>query len=196
MVALWALAYVASTAFHVHENKLTERADYFMPVISFMIQIVWSAVILSSGVRRQAAVLLPVMLLPMAAFALFFMYTMHFVRFDYGWHMRVVVGLVIAQFFVVAPWFGSTRKPYAKLWLLGQLSMALAVPFELYDFVPFLGVMLLVFYLFYFYEVAFTHRCFYFFVTFCYGFFFCSCFCWLFYRVSMVIHCGMHPVVW
>jgi hypothetical protein len=80
---------VASVAFHAHETILTERLDYFFPVLATMTQLVWGMCSVSSTVRRHAWLFLPVMILPLTAFALYFMYTMHFIRFDYGWQNKV-----------------------------------------------------------------------------------------------------------
>lgn len=96
--------YAASALFHTRETIFSERADYFMPVIAFMGQFVWAVMCVSPFARRNALLTLPALVLPLVAFALFFMYTMHYIKFDYGWQNRVVGGLLALQLLVWMPW--------------------------------------------------------------------------------------------
>jgi len=138
LVGVWAVTYAMSTLFHTHENVFTERMDYFMPVFAMMSQFVSGIVAVSPWVRHNAAVALPAIVLPLLLFACYFMYSMHFIRFDYGWQNRVVGLFLVLQLLVWLPWcvLNVSRYPYVKFWFLGHLCLILGAPFELFDFGP------------------------------------------------------------
>jgi post-GPI attachment to proteins factor 3 len=137
-VVIWSLTYVMSTLFHTHENVFTERMDYFMPVFAMMSMFVSAVVSVSPWVRHNAAVAVPAIVLPLAAFSLYFMYSMHFVKFDYGWQNKVVGLFLALQLLVWLPWCvaNARRHAYVKYFFVGHLCIALGAPFELVDFAP------------------------------------------------------------
>lgn len=139
---VWLAAYAASTLFHVHETVLTERADYFLPVFATMTQLVYGIVVVSPFVRQHATLCLPIVVLPLTAFALYFMYVMLVVKFDYGWHNKIVITLLVSDVLVFVPWMIANvrRKPYVWYNVIGYLCIFGAAPLELFDFEPLLKV--------------------------------------------------------
>ena len=109
-----------------------------MPVFAMMSMFVAGLVAVSPWVRQNAALALPAVVLPLLVFSLYFMYSMHFIKFDYGWQNKVVGAFLLLQLLVWLPWciVNVRRYPYVKYWFLGHLCLVLGAPFELVDFLP------------------------------------------------------------
>ena len=136
---VWIFAYLASTAFHIHETKLTERLDYFFPVFATTMQLVWGIAMVISDVRRRPHIWLPVVVAPLALFALYFMHYMIMIKFDYGWQNKVVIVLLVLDSLVFVPWLlaNASKKPHVVAHLvLANVAIVAGVWFELNDFRP------------------------------------------------------------
>lgn len=131
--ALSANSWLWSAVFHARDTKLTERGDYFSAgaLLAFSAFMPVSRFLGPTAARLAGAALAAGMLLHYRYMAL--------VLFDYGWNMKVCVGLGVTQ---SALWVGFTqlrRHPARGRILLLVAAVHAASLLELLDFPPIAG---------------------------------------------------------
>eukprot|EP00299_Pterocystis_sp_00344_P015868 c7945_g1_i1.p1 GENE.c7945_g1_i1~~c7945_g1_i1.p1 ORF type:complete len:246 (-),score=33.76 c7945_g1_i1:295-1002(-) len=133
-VGLWMFAYFSSTLFHIKETKLTERMDYFGAFASLIFS-TWIAVtrIFPPNMHSSLAILFTVLPLWHIAF-------MTFIKFDYGWHVKLCICIGCLHFISWMFWcFLNPSRPYRMYIILNHLTTLVSLPLELYDFRPLWG---------------------------------------------------------
>lgn len=126
-------AWVCSTIFHARDVDTTEKLDYFSAfsvmaysLLAFMLRIL----------RARRARLLA----GLACSLLFIrhVYSMWYVNFDYGYNMKMSVGVGLVNSICWLAWCGLhwRDRPYVKKGALAVVLLDLSVLLELLDFVP------------------------------------------------------------
>ncbi|GMI13619.1 hypothetical protein TrVE_jg2326 [Triparma verrucosa] len=134
-----------STIFHARDKPFTEAADYFFATMQLMYSM-WLAAFRigrSEGLGRWARLLSGWGLgCGMVGFYCYYLNSMLFVLFDYGWHMKINGVLVGAHFISWIIWSLSLGKKRSYKWqAIGFLAMVLlAASCEVFDFAPVWGL--------------------------------------------------------
>eukprot|EP01101_Sappina_pedata_P013332 TRINITY_DN9598_c0_g1_i1.p1 TRINITY_DN9598_c0_g1~~TRINITY_DN9598_c0_g1_i1.p1 ORF type:complete len:261 (+),score=95.54 TRINITY_DN9598_c0_g1_i1:1-783(+) len=129
-----------STAFHAHENKLTEALDYYSAAIIWVVFLYVLLVRLLNPKNVGAMILLA---LPLAARYGYYLYYMHFVRFDYQWQVIFCAQLVVIHGVIISIWGLKKILVEKKLYPIYAIAMHLSIiaccPLEIFDFLPLFG---------------------------------------------------------
>jgi len=136
----WMFAYIWSTLFHIHENKITERMDYFCAVLLWVSNDIISIIRIFKPKDPKIIILI---MIPFFARGGYFLYYMNFVEFDYGWTIEVVAGLVVVHAILWIPWcffkYFKEKRAYCIWNLVSLIGLACALPLEIFDFIPLFG---------------------------------------------------------
>lgn len=127
-----------STAFHCRDNFWTERLDYHcasvLLVMTLLVTIVRVLRVRSRLVMAGIAALL------LGAFALHVAH-MNLVLFDYGWNMKLSIGVVATNILLWLGWVAVhvRKRPYVLHMAVLNCALVAAGMFEVYDFSPVWG---------------------------------------------------------
>eukprot|EP01112_Ceratiomyxa_fruticulosa_P015144 TRINITY_DN4421_c0_g1_i1.p1 TRINITY_DN4421_c0_g1~~TRINITY_DN4421_c0_g1_i1.p1 ORF type:complete len:242 (-),score=25.09 TRINITY_DN4421_c0_g1_i1:83-808(-) len=139
----WTTEYFFSCLFHSQSNlynsKTFESLDYFGVTATLMFMN-YAAIIRIFEVRGKVSQLL--VGLPFLLMYSYYVHSMCFVLFDYGWHVKLNIYFGILHT-VLWSYFCLHYKPYKKWCLITILLLGMALPLEIFDFPdnkPLLGV--------------------------------------------------------
>lgn len=126
-----------SAVFHSRDVDLTEKLDYSSAVALLGYSLIL-AILRSFNVRDEATRVM--ISAPLIAFVTTHILFINFYKLDYGWNMKVCVGMAVTQLIIWAVWGVISRHPSRwKLWLV-VFAGGLAMLLELYDFPPYQGL--------------------------------------------------------
>ena len=135
-----------SAVFHARDTEFTESADYFFATSQLMYSF-WLAAYRISGDEEEGSMkrlsgtwglgLLTI------GFYVYYLWSMKYVLFDYGWHMKINGVLVASHFAVWLVWCltrGKNRKySWKSITFLGLVLAAATC--EVFDFPPVWGIL-------------------------------------------------------
>mmetsp|Transcript_12566 Transcript_12566/g.18838 ORF Transcript_12566/g.18838 Transcript_12566/m.18838 type:complete len:328 (+) Transcript_12566:2-985(+) len=136
VVAAGANAWVWSTIFHARDQTITERLDYFSAGLTIT-SMCWATLIDTIPFFQQTFPFLLTTFL-FAFHYLTHIYHLHFVLFDYGYNMNV---MIITSLIFILLWLiwilRHPERPYRWRVLLIHFSLIAAGLFEVFDFPPY-----------------------------------------------------------
>lgn len=140
-------AWIWSTLFHSRDTRTTERLDYFSAgaVMVFDVYVSLTRVLpmMNRPSGRSVIVFRTILGVILALFYIRHIYTMHYVKFDYGYHVGLCVLAGIAQSAAWVCWivFSKEGKSHRGRFHLAVfiLCVNLAVLLEVLDFPPLLN---------------------------------------------------------
>ncbi|KAH6787888.1 Per1-like family protein, partial [Perilla frutescens var. hirtella] len=126
-----------SAVFHFRNVGLTEKLDYSSIIALFGYSIIL-AIIRSFNLRNDAARVM--VAAPMVAFATTHILFICNYKMDYGWNMKVCIGMGVAQVLTWSIWAGLTQHPSRwKLWIV-VMGGGVAMVLKILDFPPHQGL--------------------------------------------------------
>ena len=127
----WILAYLCASLFHLHDTILTERLDYFSAMFALIVTLNCSIFRIFWITNRKIQFMI---FLPFFLFFLRHSWWMHYSKFDYGYHVNICSGFVVA--YLVLWWFYLLFRPkkYFYWFFLHTLALLIFVQFELNDY--------------------------------------------------------------
>lgn len=136
---LWAATCFSAFLFHWHEYRWNERADYYFVFLA----IAWSlyaAMLRLLRVTFTTSLLARLLVLPFVYTSVYFLWSMEFVLFDYGYHNKVcAVGIVLHAIAWCSLLITEPKSRHHAKWLLwGHLTIAACSSLEFFDFRPIL----------------------------------------------------------
>lgn len=128
-------AWVWSSVFHCRDTRLTERLDYFS---ADLVVVLGCGVVLARMLQLTTLRRLAVLSLLLGSALLQHMYYMSFVKFDYGYNMKLCIALGISTAVAWLVWVTRTRHP--GRWIVYKFMglVHLAMLLEVLDFPPLL----------------------------------------------------------
>ena len=125
-----------SAVFHARDTKFTESADYFFATMQIMVITCASWYRMARG-RLSSSVQLSLGL-SVLMFYLYYVYSMTFQLFDYGWHMKINGFFVAVHYVSWLAWGLTWGKGRAYKWKsITFLTLVLAAAScEVFDFPP------------------------------------------------------------
>ena len=131
-------AWFWSAVFHCRDIYLTERLDYLSADVSILIGLYVSLVKVFRFNNLQSRVLCAVPLV--AAAGMHFCY-MLFLRFDYGFNVRLCIAVGVLQQVIWCTWVLYNRHPCRNQLLSFVLLINVALSLEVLDFPPICGLL-------------------------------------------------------
>lgn len=127
-------AWVWSTVFHTKDNVITERFDYFSALATVLFSFLAFCMRMVGSTSKRSVIVVSLFV----AFFSHHVYNMAFVRFDYGYNMKVNVAVGAANCISWLIWFALHwgDGPHVKKGLFSVLLVASSVALELLDFAP------------------------------------------------------------
>lgn len=129
-----------STVFHARDIRWTEAADYFCALLNIFYAL-WMALCRLAGPprkrRRVVGVLLPLIGLSMCVIYLRHIHYMWFIKFDYGYNMKIALAAGVMH---TSSWlcyqYRARDRPYARRGALIVILLNAAILLEVGDFPP------------------------------------------------------------
>jgi hypothetical protein len=129
-----------SAVFHARDNIYTERLDYFCATFSIL-YLLWLTILRMGQLRKPWQWC--VAALPLLAYFTWHCYTLHYVFFDYGWNMTMmlVFGLTYLCSWFVWAYVNRGKFNYTHKIVYANLIILFFAAFEVFDFPPLLGLL-------------------------------------------------------
>merc|ERR1719323_1068518 len=129
------IAWTCSTIFHYRDTPVTEMMDYFTAFLTVLTSLL-ACVLRMLGTQNTGSVMVVT-----AAFLAFYsnhVYNMAFIRFDYGYNMKVNVGVGVLNGVMWLVWslLHYSDGPHVKRGVIAIIMLSLSLSLELLDFAP------------------------------------------------------------
>ena len=128
-------AWTCSTIFHFRDTPVTEMLDYFTAFLTVLTSL------LACVLRMLGTTNMTMVSVVTSVFVFFYskhVYNMAFVRFDYGYNMKVNVGVGVLNGLLWLGWSLSHYNdgPHVKKGVIAILLLSASLALELLDFAP------------------------------------------------------------
>jgi len=136
---IYVFGWTCSAIFHSRDLPATEKMDYYSALLMIAFS-VWASAVRIFGPFSRRPISLILLSIAISVGYLYHVYYMTFVRFDYGYNMKVGIGLGLVHNCLWIYFIARTRRRYQWKLFLSLVWTQMALLLEVFDFPPVWGI--------------------------------------------------------